>query len=322
MKSSPITETTIKAWLLLVLIALGGCSDCRESTLDSTEEWLREDPQRPGKVGVLVGLQVAQSARGVAEWRMRRGDDPCDIQWRLDEPFAVDFDLEIKVQRSSWGRRWSERGQWRRDEDNRWMIDSQVEFSGGDDLSGVREYRVYGDEDDFFEWLGPDLAARHSADSKAKRHWQREFGGRFSGLMTLVSAEWQQADDDGHNERWVPGGRPRLCGPVDGTDQVPSWRPILNTRATRKRAFIHAEKRSDDGGACRVLEASYRLERGGEMKIRLRECRGEAPQIVQPPQVGRIVDVDRDKSKSATRRQLQRWIEKGLVVQSEKEGEQ
>ena len=316
MRENRKTIAGLVAGLCLLLLGIGGCSGCEERILDDAEDWLREDPDRPGKVGTLVALEVSQNARDVAERRMKQGDDPCDIGWRLDEPFSVRYDLEIDVDRRSRSLRWSETGSWRRDADGRWGIDAEVEFDGVGQMSGIRRTRVFSDAGGFWEWLGPQVAARYESGATAERHWHDEFGGRFSGLMTLVSSKWQRSSDD-EEERWVPGGQPRLCGPIDGRGEALSWRPLVRARTTLQHAHIRSEAGPDDGSTgralCRVLEAVYEVASGGTMSLYFRECLGEAPAEIERPEMERHVEVRRDGSRVQMEGQLERWIEAGLV---------
>lgn len=296
-----------------LLMVCGGCTGCEQRVFDSVDQWLRDQPQRPGKVGTLVALDVTQTSRSVARRRMKRGDAPCDIGWRLDEAFAVDFEVEISVKHNAWTRHWTEEGSWRRDGDGRWMIESNVEFDGADGLGGERLHRVFSDEEGFWQWLGPELAARHERDAPTAKYWKEEFGGRFSGLMTLVSPSWERAGDD--REYWVPGGQRRLCGPIDRTAGAQAWRSIKGVRSTLRRAQMRGEQ-GEHGGECRILEADYQLQTGAQMAIRLRECRTEPPvDRLARPEFERLVEVGRNERQSKLTNHLDRWVEEGLIIE-------
>ena len=318
----------LSAWITPIIVILGamasaGCSGCEDPLLDRVEHWLRDNPDRPGKVGTLRALEVSQTARSVADWRLTRGDVPCDIGWSLDEPFQIDFELHIEVEHPGWTRRWEERGNWTRDRRGHWMIDAHAEFESAEGLRGERLYRVLVDDDGFWEWMGPDAVAHHKPDAKAAASWQGEYGGRFSGLMMLVSPTWQRADGDQDTEQaWIPGGEPRLCGPIGARDGRASWKPLLEARASRRRALIGAEKipgadDSDDKRQCRYLEAHYALSAGGGLDIYLRECHRSGPNRLDAVPIKRSIAVHRAGDGLAVTDQLQRWITEGIATDIE-----
>ncbi len=313
--------TTVRSTVLVIAVALfssSGCSGCEDQVLDTAEQWLREDPDRPGKVGTLKALQVSQTARSVADWRLRRGDAPCDIGWSLNESFTVEFELQVDVDHRNWSRQWRENGTWQRDRDGRWEIDAGAEFESAAGLAGERLMRVYADDRGFWEWLGPDIAVRHAADASARNHWRREYGGRFAELMTWVSPNWQRAGDDHDDggQHWIPGGERRLCGPVGGQRERSSWKPLLDARASRVRAVISTDGEMRNEGeerACRQLEATYRLAVGAQLEIRLRECHGPGPRQLSRREVQRVVHPRRGQHRQDAVDRLQEWIDEGLA---------
>ncbi len=297
--------------LTVVVASLTGCGNCHDEMLDRVEQRLQDDPERSGKVGTYRALQVAQTARQTTDERARRGEGPCAIGWRLDESFQIDFDFEVTVEApdDDAGRKWSEEGRWRRDDDGRWEIEIDAEFVDGPEVEGQRRFRVFRDDEGFWEWLGPEVVARHGPKTAIERGWRREFGGRFAGLARLVSTTWQS--DDADASRWVPGGERLLCGPVDDAEAIEPWRPLFEARSSRRSAAISPE--TDDGRNCRRLEASY--DPGGDhsMIVDYRECLETGPKRLDRPDAKRVVDAERDRERLRVSRQLEQWLESGLV---------
>ncbi len=285
-----------------------GCSGCEERILDSAELWLRDDPGRPGKVGTLVGLEVGSTAREVASQVVGQGDGACQIGWRLDEPFSLHFEATIDVRRQGWQRRWEEVGIWRQDDDGRSMIDAEIAYSEGENIDGQRQLRVFFDNEGVWEWLGPDVVARYDFGAGVGDRWRQEYSGRFAGLVKMSSG--LEADN-------------KSCGPGIAP-HVDSWRPLLMARADEQSAILDGVVDEIDGveAPCRQFRGVYALDRGGEMTVVLRECLGSPPQEVLRPQVARVVDLERDRSRSEMIELLQSWIDAGLVESAEESVEE
>lgn len=292
--------------MMMTLVMLAGCSDCQEPVLDRMEESLRSDPVRSGKVGTLQALEVSQEARKIAEDVAIRAEGPCDIGWTVDESFSMTFELEIEVRRGNWRRRWEERGQWTQDDRGRWEITGEADFQDGDHSAGQRRYHVFSDEQGFWERLGPDSMARHQSRSIEAR-WRQEFGGRFSELMNLISTGWQRAGE----QSWVPGEQPATCGPRSAGTAL-SWRPILSARGQRRQARIELYQ-GEGEKRCRRIQADYRLEGGGQLSVELSECVGANSTALHREMVKEVVEVERSRQDAVVARQLQEWIEEGIV---------
>lgn len=300
------------AGLLGICLILSGCTGCIDSLLDRVEDSLRQDTNRPGKVGTLRALEVGQSARHVAEEIALRLEGPCDVGWTFDGPFSVNFEVHVEVQRGRWIRHWREEGSWQQDAQGRWQIVIDAQFQDGDYLEGQRHYAVFADEDGFWEWLGPELVARHRARGPVERRWRLEFGGRFSGLMALASTGWEEAGDG----RWVPGETFRHCSPVDDPEAA-SWRPLLEARSELQRASITNEWTDDESSEhrCRSLESRYGLQDGGVMDVTFSECVGAPPEELTRPEASELVDVPshREPGLAPVARELEKWIAEGML---------
>jgi hypothetical protein len=276
-----------------------GCSGCEERLLDSAELWLRDDPERPGKVGTLVGLEVGSTARDAASQMARQGEGACEIGWRLDEPFSLHFEATIEVTRQGWKRRWEEVGTWRQDEHGRSMIDVDVEYGEGENIDGRRQIRAFFDEQGFWEWLGPDVVARYDRGVGVGHRWREEYSGRFAGLVKMSSGLKAES---------------RSCGP-GMAPHVDSWRPILMAHADEESITLQSVADEIDGreASCRELRGTYALDRGGEMIVEMRECLGPPPQELRRPEVARVVEIERDRSRSEIIELLQSWVDANLV---------
>ena len=308
-------QRVVLLWAVMVALLVGGCSGCFEGVLDAVDDRLSADPERPGKVGTLRALEVAKVARQVGD-RQLDGEGLCEIGWETGEAAAVDFSLEIEVEDSSHRRSWIEQGSWQRDDDGRFHIEVDIEFSDGDEVDGNRWQRVFYDEEGFWEWLGPELVVRHAAKSEAKQGWQREFAGRFLGLLALTSATWEEASEQGEGQKlWTPGGSRRLCGPAITEGEVQSWRPLLGARVAQQSTRVRAVEREsgDEAGMCRYFVGDYRLETGAVMKVQFQECSARAPQRLERPKAQRYVEVGRDRSRTQAASQLESWIRDEIV---------
>ena len=298
----------------VVLLAAGGCGGCEEEALNRVEERFREKPERPGKVGTLVGLEVVYQARDLAHQRMVGGDDFCDLGWDLDESFAVSFEFEVVVERSTSRRRWNEAGKWERDAQGQWLLQAGITFSEGDQPGGTREQLLFADNEGLWQWLGPEVVVYHQGPGDPTSWWEHSLAARFSSLVELVSKTWERPGG-GERRVWIPGGERRRCGPASAGPIVDGWSPILNARASLEGATLRTTDREEGHRRCRVLEADYRLRAGGgEMKLQYRECLQERPETLERPQAGRVIEGRRDRSALIARREFERWIDKGLSV--------
>lgn len=293
-----------------------GCNGCGDPALERFEQWLRAHPDRPGKVGTVRALEVERTARRVVDERVRRGEGPCDIGWRLDEPFVLDFEVEIEVEGEPRDRWWTEEGTWRRDETGRWRLDNDISFGDGDGLRGERTRRLYADDEHFLEWLGSDAAVRHPPDGSVEEYWREAFGVRFGQLMELIDERWGP-EGAGQSARWTPGGDHRACGPVATAGEAADWRPLLEGGARLVRARLEGSEVGDDAqsdGACRQLEALYELRGDRRMTVRVRECiRDVDAAPLKRPDVERLVDPTRDRQRAEVETQLDEWIEGELI---------
>ncbi len=324
-ESAMTTEITARGMRLVAVgalsVALAGCGNCTDSWVDDVEQWARDNPERRGKVGTLRGLEVAQSAGEVADRRVRRGEGPCDIGWRLDEAFHLEFDLQIDVEHPRRDRSWSERGTWKRDDGGRWHLEVDVEFSDGVELSGQRTERVFSDDQGVWEWLGPEAVVRYEPESAAATSREKEYGTRFSGLMTLHGEHWRPSGDGQPEswEHWRPGGTTaRACGPMPDYREFEGWGSLLSARSTEHSAQISGGPRDaiDEGqtGRCRRFRADHRLRNGGRMDVEYRECLQEsAPETLHRPDVGEATDVRRTRDRHRLMNQFEAWIDEGLI---------
>ncbi len=317
-----VMNTTASArWVTLTacvaLSLISGCGDCGSDLVDRVETWVQDDPNRPGKVGTLRGLEVSQTAREVVDDTRRSGEGICDIDWQLDEPFAVQFSLLVTLEAPEIRRRWSEQGWWRRDEQGRWLLEADVDFVGDTTAEGRRSWQVYSDDDELWEWIGPDLAVRHQDAQTVRNHWKEEFSARFPTLMTLVSEQWRP--EGGNQESWKPGGEPVHCGPQLPREQLDAWRPLIEARSDLQEARVgrgapEGAEFGDDGESCRSFEAVYQVRSHQKLTIDYRECNhGEAPTKLERPDVDRVVDTERDRQRAQLAGELQQWIDQGLV---------
>lgn len=307
-----IAVVTAVVWVLCGGL---GCTGCEQRMFDEFDNWLRHDPERAGKVGILRGLEVAQTAVDNIDQRRARGAGPCAIGWDVDESFALAYDFEIEVDHPRRTRHWAERGEWTQDGDGRWLLEADVEFEDGGELTGGRTVRLFSGREGFWEWMGPEVVARYRSRSAAERHWYREYRDRFATLVGVVSEGWQKDGD----RRLVPGGdRPPLCGPGTASDDRRSWRAMLDTRATLEAgAIIAGPAESGVSGECRQLDATYRLGTVGELSMRFRECLQEPSEAVERPEIDGRVDVGRSVAEAEIAKQLDRWLEQQLVAPGE-----
>jgi len=305
----------------VVLIVIAGCGDCTDRWVDDFENWARDNPERRGKVGTLRGLEVAQSAGEVAERRVRRGEGPCDIGWRLDEAFHLEFELEIDVEHPRRDRSWSERGAWKRDERGRWHLEVDVEFSDGVELRGQRAERLFSDDQGVWEWLGPEAVVRYEPESMAGTSREKEYGTRFSALMALHGEHWRQSSGGEPEswEHWRPGGREsRNCGPMVDSETFEGWDSLLSARSTDHSAQISGglgdALDDEETGRCRRFRAEHRLRNGGRMDVEYRECLAEsAPPRLQRPEVDEATEVERTGDRQRLMNQFEAWIDEGLI---------
>lgn len=63
---------------LVVFAVTTGCNGCESEVLDRLEMRLKDDPTRSGKVGTLRGLEVAGTARQIAEADQCPGERDCN----------------------------------------------------------------------------------------------------------------------------------------------------------------------------------------------------------------------------------------------------
>lgn len=297
--------------ILLVFLLAQGCSGCVDSFLDRIEEPLRSVPGRGGKVGTLRALEVGQSAREVARRMGLRAGGPCDLQWRSEDPFAVNFELQILVKAQQWERGWQEKGSFQQDQQGWWQIKGLATFYDEvQPLERERRFGVFADAEGFWEILGPGIMAQHRAGEQVHDRWRQEFLSRFSGLMELVGPGWSEAGF----KRWVPGDEIFVCGP--GSQQESSaWRAILNARGERREAEIRQELRGDE--RCRQLRASYQLRGGATMQISYSECLGDAPEQLERPADFDVVEVGREEHLVGLLKRVENWIEVGIVEPAE-----
>lgn len=308
--------------LVSAAFASAGCSGCQEDVLDRAEEWLRDDPQRPGKVGTLRALQVRQKAGSVAEAGRREMKGPCDIGWDMEEPFSVAFTLDIEVEGRDGEQQWYEEGRWRRGAQGRWGIEVEAEFREGDELEGQRKKKVFSDDDGFWEWLGPEVAISHDSKSQAERFWKKEFGSRFSALASLYSSGWERVDKrEDKTEIWRPGDEAYWCGPVEVSDNGEAWSALFDARTDSTDVEIALEWRSPAGETeqrCRQIRAEHELGRDERMEVVFRECHRPGPQRLELPEVGRVVDAKRDRQRAHLQKVLKDWLEDGMAQPVEK----
>lgn len=314
-----IRRAGVAAAALWAALALSACSGCQEQVLDAADNRLSADPERAGKVGTVRALEVAKRARQVGERQMNRGLGLCEIGWEADEAAAVDFSVEIAVTDTSHARSWIEQGSWRRDADGRSQIEAEIEFNDGDHTVGSRSERVFTDEEGFWEWLGPEMVARHDVDSEAEQGWRREFSGRFLALLMLTSSTWEEVPAPGDDEKtWIPGGRLRPCAPATGEGDALSWRPMLGARVAEQSAevtFVDRPEATADGesGGCRTFVGEYWLETGAKMTVHFQECTADPPETLERPEAERRIDVGRDQERAQMASQLEAWIHNGTV---------
>ena len=301
------------AVFLWLVPALGGCSGCQDDLLDRADEWLREDPKRPGKVGTLRALEVRQTAAQVAFAKQRRKTGPCEIGWRLDEPFSLTFSLDIEVSSGRGGpRRWREEGTWKRDEEGRWSIEVQARFREVEELASQRVHRVTFDEHGFREWLGPKVVAEYGAASEAQRFWKEEFGSRFPALIRLHSSKWSKTEEAERESRlWRPGDEKVWCGPLQPGEASEAWESLFEARTSVQDVEVLVSE--DDRERCRQLRATHQLRGGGVMKIGLRECHSEGPTKVQSPPVEKTVPMERERDRLRVGETLVRWMDDQIV---------
>lgn len=292
-----------------IILALGsGCSDCRQPSA-AFEQWLGAGAQRSGKVGTLRGLEVAATARDVARQQAVIGDGPCNLGWRLDEPFLVDFELTIDVDGAGISRQWHESGQWRQDGEGRWRITAEIDYSEGAASEGQRRVDVVAGDDGFYEFLAPGQPVRYARRGDVARWWRDEYAGRFVALMALGA---DQAPDAGP------------CGPVAVADEVAHWRPLLRAHGQVEEFDVTGFEESTEGQQrpCRQGRLTMDLGGRGQMEVTLRECLAEPPESVALPPIERIIDGDRDRSRATAMAQLTQWIEAGWVDEISRGSEQ
>lgn len=302
-------------------IAFAGCSGCQDELLDRTEKWLRDDPERPGKVGTLRALEVRQQAAGVAEAGRRKVEGPCDIGWDIEKPFSVTFTLDIEVMGREGDRRWREEGRWRRDAQGQWGIEVEVAFKEGEALEGQRKKKVRSDDDGFWEWLGPEVAIRHHPGSQAERFWKREFGSRFSTLAALYSSGWEKADkgEDGI-EIWRPGDQTYWCGPVEWDDDGEAWSALFDARTDSTEVELETKSPKDETEErCRQIRAKHGLRGDETMEVVFRECHQPEVEKITAPQADRVVEASRDRQRAHLQQVLKDWFDDEVVQPVETE---
>ena len=304
--------------IIAASFGLTACSGCQDGSLDRIGDWLRDDPQRPGKVGTLRALEVRKTAGEVAQAHRRAVEGPCEIRWSLDEAFSLAFELEIDVEEADGDRHWSEEGRWRRDDDGRWMMEVESNFQEGEELDGERSWKGFADEDGFREWLGPELVAKYDSGSQVEDFWYREMGSRFSTLTVLHSSKWAPDGEASEVDRiWRPGDEQYWCGPLEFDEGADAWRALFDARTGLESVEIRTEKTPPeaDGEAerCRSLHSTHELRRGGELKVYFRECRRDGPERLEAPQAERVVNMERDRQRMGVDEVLEAWIEDEIV---------
>lgn len=283
-----------------VILALGpGCSDCGRPAVE-VEKWLGAGAQRSGKVGTLRGLEVAATARDVVRQQAVIGEGSCNLGWRLDEAFLVDFELTIDVDGAGISRQWHEAGKWHRDDEGRWRIAADINYAEGAASGGQRRVDVVASDDGFYEFLAPGLPVRYARRGDVASWWRHEYAGRFVALMALGT---DQARDQGP------------CGPVVVADEIGHWRPLLRAHGQVQGFDVTGFEESTAGQQrpCRQVRLTMELRDGGQMEVALRECLAASPESVALPPIERILDGDRDRSRATAMAQLKQWIEAGWV---------
>lgn len=297
-----------------------GCSGCQEGTLDRMEDWFREDPERPGKVGTLRALEVRQNAVEVAADRRRGAQGPCDIGWEEDAPFSVEFEFQIEIEGGDASRRWSESGHFQQDAAGRWVVRNQVEFDQKGSDGGKRRVKVGADEQGFREWIGPRMVVDYGEDSEAEQQWADEFTARFAKLVELHSTGWQKVEyEESSLQRWGLGDESIVCGPGEIGESLDSWASIFLARTSledvelvREDSDSHREdvERSD---RCRRLRATHGLRRRHTLHVEFEECHAPGPERLTVPMPAYRVSGTRDRERVRALSTLESWIDKGLL---------
>ena len=287
---------------LMVMIA-GGCGGCGDQVVDHLDEQFREEPTRGGKVGTLRALEVAQRARQVAGESAQGGEGPCQIQWRWDRPFRVEYELKIKAERGRWERSWRESGEFSGDGQGRWLVEGTALFVAGDQLQGRREHRGYRSPDGFWEWVGPEQVGWHRSESEVANAWEAEYGGRFGALMGLLSPGWKSAGAG----IWGPGEEEFYCGPLE-VRNVEGWRPLLGARAQMVEAEVIREE------SCRRLKARFGLHGGGRLELDFSECfQAGSKELVTPEWGENVIQVGRTRERREVARLIEELSAAGVI---------
>lgn len=309
------------AVLATVALTAGACSGCADGVFDRMDRWLRDDPERPGKVGTLRALEVRKTATTIAEKGRRSVEGPCGIGWQISEPFSVRFELEIEVGGQHDGRRWAEEGSWQRDAAGRWILDVVANFEDDGELEGRRMRRVFSDGERFLEWLGPEVAVEYRSGSEAELGWEHEFGQRFSALTELHASGWRRVDNgDGDEAIWRPGEAQYWCGPVEAGGELSAWKSLFEARTTLEDVEVVVAGTSSEGGdqkRCRRLRAHHQLRGDGALTLMYRECHQPGPTAIDAPKVERVVDVSRRRDRAGAQTALSTWIEDEIAEWSE-----
>jgi hypothetical protein len=292
--------TAIILSAIALALPLCACDDIRAALETSElEQRLRDDPDRPGKVGSIVAVSVHQHARTVADAIDSRPDPRCAIVVRAGQTWVLEQRLERRRGDTviAW---WEETRRFSIDADGEMdvALDANFRTQIGEKAARRMQWRIAQDRSFVAESQGAALRwyARAPEDDEEARLW-RAGPGAFQALLDAVDG-WEPTS----NDSWQHGDEPLRCVHVD---EGHAFVDRFLAAARTEEASLRADERSW------TFSASWQLPDQTTMRARASARVEPVAEDVSAPED--VVDVSRDRSFARSGTLLEKLAKDGLV---------
>ncbi len=286
--------------LILLAISIVGCDAIRDAWSDpDVEAALRNEPGRGGKVGTLVALQVAKSARSTSREISQPRLAPCTTAATPSTQRVLEL-LITRTQGDEFLTRWEETRTLYIDAADNSELRWRGKFITLVGTEGTREGGVIQTREG--TWVARDPGPRwYQADDSTEP--LREFAQPLSDLIGL--AKWQK---DGPN-RWTAGDETLRCG-----DESSPWTARILANGGKL-----VRQRFEVAGADRTLMFEWKMPDDTVLEVEWRETTSEWTGTVETPDAADadVVDVTRDLSYKTAMSALDDWAKRGLLERND-----